>query len=329
MLVAGGGLAAVLTFVTPHFANGKAASTLTVASVAIVVGTLCVLRPARVPAWALPLLPPFGTVLIGASTLMSHSVTDGSQLLYMWPVLLSAYFMTTRLAVVNVGLIALVYTPLAMSTLGKGGIAPSAYLVGTSVVTVLIVGNLRGHIARLLAAAAREARTDGLTGLANRRSWDEALAVELARAARRAEPLSLLMVDLDHFKRLNDTAGHAAGDAALVTVARVLAAEVREGDALARVGGEEFAVLLPGCGLADGYATAERIRTAVERSPVPVTVSLGVAAAPEHAATPAELSAAADAALYAAKDAGRNRIRVADDHSGSQRGVRRAEPERS
>jgi len=122
------------------------------------------------------------------------------------------------------------------------------------------------------------------------------------------------VIDLDHFKRLNDTYGHAAGDTALVGVAGILRGLARQSDVLARVGGEEFALLLPECTAADARMRAQEIRMAIERIsanwPTPVTVSIGLAALPEHAGSGEDLMAAADVALYGAKRAGRNTVRT-------------------
>lgn len=161
------------------------------------------------------------------------------------------------------------------------------------------------------------ARIDELTGIANRRQFEEALAREWRRAQRTREPLSLLLIDVDHFKALNDADGHPAGDRILRQVAVALSACVtRSTDLVARYGGEEFAVLLPSIGQAGARTLAERMRETVEAlalaSPAPpgcVTVSIGVAGMedPEHDAGSA-LIARADRALYAAKAAGRNRV---------------------
>jgi len=154
-----------------------------------------------------------------------------------------------------------------------------------------------------------QSRADPLTGLGNRRAFDESLAAELARARRAGGPLGLVMLDVDHFKRFNDRHGHQAGDDALVGVGRVLLAEARAEDRACRIGGEEFAVVLPGADEAAAAGVAERIRRGVEETPgrEPVTVSLGVAstAGDEDAGS---LLARADARLYAAKAAGRNRV---------------------
>jgi len=151
---------------------------------------------------------------------------------------------------------------------------------------------------------------DPLTGLGNRRAFDEALEIELARARRYDQPLGLVMLDVDHFKRFNDTHGHQAGDRALAAVGTVLRHRGRREDRACRVGGEEFAVLLPG---ADGTAAAEvaeRLRRAVEALDLPegpVTVSLG-STSTRGAMRAHDLVADADARLYAAKARGRNRV---------------------
>ncbi len=159
----------------------------------------------------------------------------------------------------------------------------------------------------------RSATTDGLTGVANRRAFDETFARELARAARADDPLSLVLVDLDRFKLLNDTHGHLAGDDVLRAVASCLEDEVRIGDSVARYGGEEFAVVLPGLDAADALAAAERLRTRVAALELgaAVTVSAGVSSFPLHANEPLGLIRAADAALYASKRDGRDRVTVA------------------
>jgi diguanylate cyclase (GGDEF)-like protein len=315
LMLTGGSLAIVLLAVGPGFVHGKTVPTLSIGSLAIVVGLLCVVRPARVPAWFLPALGPFGVVLIGMSSVLTRTATDGSELLYMWTVLYAAYFVPLRYAVIDVVLIAAVYPPIAVRVLGTHGITPSVYLVGTSFVTLMIVSNLRRQLTRVLTETAREARTDALTGLANRRSWNEELAREIARQDRAEHSLAVLLIDLDHFKRLNDTYGHAAGDTALAGVAAVLRGQARQSDVLARVGGEEFGLLLAGCPLGVAVSRADGIRKAVEETSArwrtPVTISVGVAALSDRADSGEALMAAADAALYTAKGAGRNTVRAA------------------
>ena len=165
------------------------------------------------------------------------------------------------------------------------------------------------------------AQLDGLTGLPNRRTFDARLKTEWQRGAADGHPLGLLMIDLDHFKRLNDQDGHLAGDACLKTVAKVLAAATGS-DLAARFGGEEFTVLLPGADTAVAMTIAHRLRIAIEDLRLPnvaapaghVTVSIGVASmGPQTGTSPQPLVEAADAALYEAKRQGRNRA-VAAGH---------------
>jgi two-component system, cell cycle response regulator len=160
------------------------------------------------------------------------------------------------------------------------------------------------------------ALTDALTGLANRRAFLEALEAELARVDRHGRPASLLFADLDHFKRVNDAHGHAVGDEVLAGFSQVLRQGCRRGDLAARIGGEEFGVLLPMTGRLPAALVAERIRRATEArplgrsAPVPLTVSIGVAST-EDSPGPleaVELLRRADAALYRAKGEGRNRV---------------------
>jgi diguanylate cyclase (GGDEF)-like protein len=151
---------------------------------------------------------------------------------------------------------------------------------------------------------ARLAATDSLTSLPNRRAWDEALgaAVEVAEAGD--SPLVVMMIDLDHFKHFNDLHGHLAGDDLLRRFALTLGGAVRAGDLVARWGGEEFALALPGCTLADAGLIAERVRTAV---PLEQSCSIGLVAR-RRGEAPTDLVHRADLALYAAKHAGRNRV---------------------
>jgi diguanylate cyclase (GGDEF)-like protein len=167
--------------------------------------------------------------------------------------------------------------------------------------------------AYLLNRVQQMAVTDGLTQLANRRSFDRALERELSRAVRTDGRLSVVLLDVDHFKRLNDTYGHVVGDAVLQQVARALRECGREYDTVARYGGEEFAVVLPGCSSALAVQVAERLRRAIEEGPtdVPVTASAGVATFPRDGIDAKGLLESADQALYASKRAGRNTVRSA------------------
>ena len=171
---------------------------------------------------------------------------------------------------------------------------------------------------RLMHQMERQAMTDPLTGLANARSFDPVMDRELAIARREGQPVAVIMLDLDHFKQFNDAHGHPAGDEALRAFARTLRGTVRETDLGARYGGEEFAVLLRNTGLADARDVAEKLRAAIEMTPIEIgpnrfariTASLGVSASDVHGTDRIQLMRVADAALYAAKDGGRNRVAI-------------------
>ncbi|MEW1959635.1 diguanylate cyclase [Kineococcus sp. NPDC059986] len=178
---------------------------------------------------------------------------------------------------------------------------------------------LRAQVAtieRLQADLAEEASRDPLTGLRNRRRFVDDLATRLATAAEAGHPLSLVLLDVDHFKSINDAHGHAVGDDVLVEVARALGAHARPEDVV-RYGGEEFVVLLPQLGSDAARVRAEELRAAcagvrVGIESLRITISAGVATAPEHGATPDELLLAADRALYEAKGGGRDQVALAD-----------------
>ncbi len=162
----------------------------------------------------------------------------------------------------------------------------------------------------LLEQVQRMAETDALTGVANRRTFESVLEREMSRAERSGEQLTLVMFDIDHFKSLNDTYGHQAGDEVLKKTAAALANECRDFDTAARYGGEEFAAILPACSATESLVVAERLRQAIngvefERS---VTASAGIATFPVHASDISSLIKAADEALYESKRAGRDRV---------------------
>jgi diguanylate cyclase (GGDEF)-like protein len=172
---------------------------------------------------------------------------------------------------------------------------------------------------RFLAVVQRQASVDDLTGLYNHRFLIDSLGQQVALAERLGTPLAILMLDIDHFKALNDTHGHHAGDLALVTFAQTVLGSVRRADLAARYGGEEFVVLMPNTSAREAFQVAEKIRHAVattdvelaDRPPVRLTVSVGVAAYPEDTRSASDLFALADGALYQAKRTGRDRTCMA------------------
>ena len=184
------------------------------------------------------------------------------------------------------------------------------------------------RLAVLVEESQRLATTDGLTSLLNRRAFSEIVGRELQRCDRCSTPASLLLLDLDHFKVINDTRGHAAGDAVLAAIGKLLRAEARPYDVIARWGGEEFVVALPGADAAGARSSAERLRIAIAQlvvrdgagEPIPLTASIGVAERRSH--EPLDVTVdRADRAMYCAKIGGRNRVCLAESEPAAEPAV--------
>ena len=202
-------------------------------------------------------------------------------------------------------------------------VAPLMFLLGAAFVRMVVTLTLSTtHDVQRLAALEHETITDALTGLRNRRFLDLRLAEEMSRAERYGQPVSVLLLDIDHFKSVNDTCGHAVGDKVLAVVARIVHDTVRKTDVAARYGGEEMAVIAPQTPLSTAVMLAERLRKNIETRAHaavpevavlnrPITVSIGVAKSAAPAESASRLLWRADSALYEAKGGGRNRV-VAD-----------------
>jgi len=211
----------------------------------------------------------------------------------------------------------------ALAFAGPGGsfTRTGAFTLGDQVARVLMLAamgfigtivNLRMQKPHILSA------NDGLTGIMNRRAFEERWAGEVARARRYGRPISIAAIDIDYFKQFNDTYGHAAGDVALRSVARVIRNRIRAGDFVARLGGEEFVIALPETSSVNAVELAESVRRAVaenpitipgSRTPVGVTISVGVASWPEHGEEVSRLLERADDRLYEAQLAGRDQVK--------------------
>jgi diguanylate cyclase (GGDEF)-like protein len=258
----------------------------------------------------------YAVLLVSALMAVTRPI-ESTPFFYLWPMVYSAYFFSRREVAVD---LAIMWVTLAVALFVFSEDPQKAVLfigVGTSVTLTTVVVMLLGEfVGAVIGQLATTAATDYLTGLLNRRSFDQEFLGQIDRAKRNQLPVALALFDLDHFKLVNDRLGHPAGDRALCDFAELLQRELRGGDTLARIGGEEFAVVLFGVDLDAARAYAERIghelRRRVDHDGPALSVSAGVAALSESEATPSTLLVVADQALYGAKRAGRSRVAVWD-----------------
>lgn len=231
---------------------------------------------------------------------------------YVWSFLLAANHLSRRQIAFQYGVMVATYGA-ALAFLAQAQDRAVAFVTMTAMIAIIVAAvlRLRERNQRLVAELRRTATCDSLTGALNRGAFEEHLRTERARSLRHGRPYAVAIIDVDHFKLVNDEHGHAEGDAALVRLANLVRANTRAGDVFARVGGEEFALLLIDTDLEQAAVLAEGLRGLVRREtaydPVPLTVSIGVAAAPAGVGE-ADVMLAADRALYGAKRAGRDRV---------------------
>jgi diguanylate cyclase (GGDEF)-like protein len=302
---------------------------------ALVVVIPLVLFGRRFPLPALAALGPLGAALIAASLATTEGHGDGA-VLYIWPVLWVSYFFGRRGSVLIVAWVGVVHglALLSLST-NPAGIDRWLDVMVTVGIVAAVVDYLAEHNRRLVASLSAEARVDKLTGVLNRRGFDERVELELERSRREGSPVAVVSFDIDHFKRVNDAHGHELGDRVLTWLGTLISDQVRGLDIAARLGGEEFVLVVPGADAEEAAALAERIRSLVAGAhdrarfgisgELAITVSAGVAAtiAPVDSH---ELLADADEALYAAKRGGRDRVVGSNSLVGSDAPARRPAP---
>ena len=284
-------------------------------------GIGCWRRPARVPRLFWFVAPFLSTAVISGLNLVTHDASTVALLFYLWPVLYSANTLSRRVLCLNLAMVFAGSAATIFSIIGpRAGMADLAALIMAMSMAATIVHTLRRRTDRLRDVLARQAHADHLTDLANRRQFDEALMREGAWARNTGGTLALLTVDLDDFKTINDTFGHADGDRILQAVAIALRTVVGEDGLAARLGGDEFVVLLradrPAAdGVADGLRAALAARTDLPGGPP--GLSVGIAVLPGDAQDLDDLVAASDASLYEAKMSGRGRRAAAGPLAGT------------
>jgi diguanylate cyclase (GGDEF)-like protein len=283
---------------------------------AFAIAALLLIGYDRIPVWGFQGLLAAGTALVGWAIVASGDTTSPYAMFYFWIAIYSFYFLSRTRASLQMAFIGIAYSAVLLTS-GDVGTTPVihwAFVTSTLVVAGAFIGAQRGHVERLIDRLSSAARTDSLTGLTNRRGFEELFETELERARRSGRPLSVIVGDLDGFKAINDRFGHAAGDRALEKLSEILQGVKRRIDTAARVGGEEFAVIAPDSDHHAAYILAERMRREVRDTftgdQLPLTISLGVATFPRHGASAELLIGGADEALYAAKKLGRDRTVV-------------------
>jgi diguanylate cyclase (GGDEF)-like protein len=316
VFLAGGTLATVGSAAFPTDQE-EVRGTLAVGLGALTIAGLIFAIPDRLPRWSPHAFTALGTVAISLGILVSADSQGDDEMYYLWVTLFSFYFFTRRQALAQLVFLSACYAGVVAGSADDFAQDSLRWIttVGSLLVAGLIVHALANRTRRLIDRLTSAARTDPLTGLLNRKGFNEACAAEVSRAARTGRRFALLVGDLDNFKQVNDRRGHHAGDEALERVSAILAAGTRGADRAARLGGEEFALLVPDADAAVALATAERVservREAFAGEPVPLTISFGIALYPDHGLTGEELLRPADSALYEAKAAGRDRSVVA------------------
>ncbi len=320
MLFFAGGTIGTVSLLLPHPPGFDSTALWSNIAIAFAASALAVVASGRLGLRSLHVALAAGTVVVTRAVYYSSDPSGFYAFFYVWIGLFVCFFFTRRAALLHIAWVGACYA----WVLAVGDVTGSVADWMMGVVTIAVGGLMLDVLARRerrltdgFESLAREradlmerlelvARTDELTGLTNRRAWEEAIVRELARADRDGSQLCVAIIDLDLFKQYNDEHGHQAGDRLLKSVAASWRETLRAGDVLARYGGEEFAVALPGCNLDDGAALVARLREAI---PDGQTCSAGIALW-DGAEDGETLLGRADAAMYAAKAAGRDRLTV-------------------
>ncbi|MDG6101695.1 GGDEF domain-containing protein [Dactylosporangium aurantiacum] len=321
-LMVGGAVVGTCALLVPGFAGGTTAgvlATLVVGGASVLAGACCRVMPQRMPESFWVAVPVLGVLIIGGLNLATEDVSVSAHLYYLWPLLYAATFLRHDLAYLLLAAASVTDAAVTFSLQPFGvGVTDVAALVTAYCVLTVVVTKLRARADALVAMLEQQALSDPLTGLPNRRAFDRDLVAALDAARRTGAERCLLIIDVDHFKTINDTWGHATGDTVLVRVAAALREATAPGSVgatAARLGGDEFAVVVHG-DVGGAHRIAALVRAEVARtSDLPdglPTLSVGLASTRSGGAEPEALLAAADRALYDAKVHGRDRVSVVE-----------------
>jgi diguanylate cyclase (GGDEF)-like protein len=311
LLFGAASLVTVLGLVLPHQAQVDVGGLVVVSAGSATLALVLVVAGARLNDAGYSVAIGLGTVLISFAAFSNGERSGGAagydELYYLWVVFYAAYYFRRRALALQVLLIAVSYG-VTLVMIDPGPIATSRWLTVIGLVTggAIVVRLLTEHVEQLLAELDKAARTDRLTGLANRRALEDDYRREAARAARTGEPIALVLIDLNRFKDINDVYGHAAGDTALMGVADRMRSVLRATDGAARIGGDEFVLLLPNSDMDSAAAVAERLTesaAARDSGATPVGLCFGVAVCKEGLESLDDLMRRADQALYTKKRA--------------------------
>jgi diguanylate cyclase (GGDEF)-like protein/putative nucleotidyltransferase with HDIG domain len=312
LFAAGAMLSLSILLLLPH-PEADVPGMLATAGLAFATALAILLRHDRIAPATYPWLVSLAIVLTTLGIHFRGTPTAAHALLYLWVILYAGYFLSRRATFAQVALALAGYAFLLAEAPDPLRHAPEESLLtfGSALIACVLAFGMRRHVESTVSGLADAARRDALTGLLNRRGFEEAFELELERARRGGRKLSIVIGDLDHFKHVNDRFGHHEGDRALERASEILTTEKRRIDTVARLGGEEFALIVPDTVGRRSFMLAERLRQALRDEfaddPVKLTVSFGVASFPQHGSNRQELLGAADDALYAAKELGRDR----------------------
>lgn len=319
-LLAGGPMVTVFAALVPSYGGPTALTRWTTAgfgAVMLLLGVATLRAPQRFPEAYWVVVPFLAIAMIAGLDLLTADSSVGAHLYFLWPPLYSALYLHRRAVYAVLGAVAAGDAAVVFALEPPTRASTDLVSMATALtLATLVIMRLREGSDQLLEALEVQAMSDPLTGVGNRRAFATRLEQAVARARRTNEPLSLVTVDIDHFKDTNDRYGHPAGDAVLQAVADLLGTVVRRSEVIARLGGDEFVALIE-AGREGAYRVAEDLRAAmagrVDLPGGPPTLSIGVATAPPTARTAEALLAASDAALYLAKAGGRDRTAMAPE----------------